>query len=329
MMKKVWPPLVLFLLAPIIGELLSGSAPPSEFFTPAGFLVLAILYGGGAILIRELVIRWGRGWYSILLLGAAYAIVEEGLMVKSFFDPLWQDIGILGYYGRWAGINWIWSMELTIYHAVISIAIPIFLTELIFPAVRRERWLGRGMITVVTVCFSANVIFGNIFLTDYRPGAIEYLVAIGAIVGLVLIVWRFPRRQIVTVDSGGTAVKNPLIFWLTGFAAMISFIIIFWVLPEFIVLPLVIVILGVLMLGGFYWLVRRLSGNFSTWGDIHQLALVSGPLTIFMIMTPIQEFDPNRTDNTTGMTLVGILMLVFLVVVFWKTIKRVRVKENG
>jgi len=57
-MKKLWPPVVLFFLAPIIGELLSGSAPPAEFFSPVGLPVLTILYGGGAILIREIVIRW-------------------------------------------------------------------------------------------------------------------------------------------------------------------------------------------------------------------------------------------------------------------------------
>ncbi len=53
-MKRLWnPALVLFFLSPAIGELLSGSSPPAEFFSP--FLpVLAVLYGGGAILSREL-----------------------------------------------------------------------------------------------------------------------------------------------------------------------------------------------------------------------------------------------------------------------------------
>ncbi|UCH42534.1 MAG: hypothetical protein JSW16_06915, partial [Dehalococcoidales bacterium] len=131
-MKRVWPPVVLFFLAPAVGELLSGSAPPSEFFSPFGLTVLTVLYGGGAILVRELTIRWRKGWMSLLILGAAYGIIEEGLLVKSFFDPGWQDIGILGSYGRWAGVNWVWSLELTIYHAVISICIPILLTELMF-----------------------------------------------------------------------------------------------------------------------------------------------------------------------------------------------------
>ena len=93
------PGFVLFFLAPMVGELLSGSSPPVEFFNPFGLALLSLLYGGGAIIARELMRRWGKGWGALLLLGAAYGIVEEGLMVKSFFDPNWVDLGALGHYG--------------------------------------------------------------------------------------------------------------------------------------------------------------------------------------------------------------------------------------
>jgi hypothetical protein len=116
---------VLFFLSPITAELLTGSAPPAEFFNPFSLLVLTALYGSGAILVRELALRWRKGWPTILILGAAYGIVEEGLMVKSFFDPQWVDLGPLGVYGRWAEVNWVWSLGLTLFHAVWSIGIPI------------------------------------------------------------------------------------------------------------------------------------------------------------------------------------------------------------
>jgi len=137
--KSIWPALTLFFLAPMLAELLSGSAPPVEFFNPFALLVLPALYGSGAILVRELRVRWGKGWPTVFALGAAYGIVEEGLMVKSFFDPNWMDLGPLGSYGRWAGVNWVWSLELTIFHAVFSIAIPILLVELLFPAQRDQK----------------------------------------------------------------------------------------------------------------------------------------------------------------------------------------------
>ncbi|MCG2769572.1 MAG: hypothetical protein L6435_14495 [Anaerolineae bacterium] len=37
------------------------------------------------MLIRELRVRWGKGWPTVFVLGAAYGVLEEGLMVKSFF----------------------------------------------------------------------------------------------------------------------------------------------------------------------------------------------------------------------------------------------------
>jgi hypothetical protein len=87
MRRRVPPALVLFFLAPAIGELLSGSSPPAEFFKPFPLLLLSALYGGGALLLRELALSWGKRWPTILTLGLAYGILEEGLMVKSFFDP--------------------------------------------------------------------------------------------------------------------------------------------------------------------------------------------------------------------------------------------------
>jgi hypothetical protein len=39
---RIPPALALYLLSPVIGELLSGSAPPAEFFTPFGFTVMTL-----------------------------------------------------------------------------------------------------------------------------------------------------------------------------------------------------------------------------------------------------------------------------------------------
>jgi len=71
--------------------------------------LLASLYGSGAIIVRELKVRWKKNYVSMFILGAAYGIIEEGLMVKSFFDPNWMNLGILGSYGRWLGVNWVWA----------------------------------------------------------------------------------------------------------------------------------------------------------------------------------------------------------------------------
>jgi hypothetical protein len=324
-MKKIAPPVLLFFLAPITGEMLSGSAPPVEFFTPVGFIVLAILYGGGAILVREAVIRWRKGWASLLLLGAAYGIIEEGLMVKSFFDPLWQDIDVLGSYGRWGGINWIWSLELTIYHAVISIAIPILLTELIFPHGRHDSWLSKTSIVVLSVWFVINVVVGNFIMTEYQPGALQYLLGIAGVVILILIARILPHRISVIEER---KVGHPFRFWLLSFIAAILFMITFWALPNTSIPAFVTAAIGIALAAFFIWWVMRLSGNTHAWDDRHRLALASGPLSVFILMTPIHEFDSSRTDNTSGMIVVGIAALVFLVWLNWRTAKRIKEAAN-
>jgi hypothetical protein len=45
------------------------------------------LYGGGAVLIREVVRRRGGGWPAIVVLAAAFGVVEEGLATQSLFNP--------------------------------------------------------------------------------------------------------------------------------------------------------------------------------------------------------------------------------------------------
>ena len=71
-------------VAPLVAEFLLGDLPIK--LLPA-LIVLAPMYGGGALLIRETVRRTGRGWPSILLLGMAYAIFEEAFTTQSLFNP--------------------------------------------------------------------------------------------------------------------------------------------------------------------------------------------------------------------------------------------------
>src|SRR5207244_959471 len=152
-----------------IAEMLSGSTPPLEWLNPIAVLFLIWLYGAGVLVMRETAVRWKTGWPSILLLGAAYGIIEEGLAVKSFFDPRWMDLGTLGWYGRWFDVNWVWAVWLTIYHAVVSIAIPIFLVEWIWPRTRGMPLTSRRGYSASIALLASAVVFINILLTPYRP----------------------------------------------------------------------------------------------------------------------------------------------------------------
>jgi hypothetical protein len=307
-MKRFAPALFLFLISPICGELLSGSAPPVEFFTPVTFITLCLLYGGGAVLVRETAFRWKKGWVSVLVLGAAYGIIEEGLMVKSFFDPAWMDLGILGTYGRWLEVNWVWTVELIIFHAIFSIGIPILITNLLFPTQKDLPWVSRGWLITIFVLFLLDVIFGFLAMTTYRPPAPQYLLAMAAAVGLICLARCLPDPV-----AGEPAGRSPSLFRFgsTGFIATLFFFMIAWVLPNLAIPPIMpILLFGILVwLGG--WWVWRISGH-GNWKSQQLAALASGALLFFMVLAPLTEMDQTRLDNPAGMGLVGLVGLILL-----------------
>jgi hypothetical protein len=325
---------MLFFLAPAVGELLSSSAPPAEFFNPVVLFLLAALYGSGAILIRELRVRWpvlpapsgvegsgvegGKGGLTVLALGAAYGIVEEGLACKSFFDPGWPDVGLLGSYGRWAGVNWVWSLGLTIYHAAFSIAIPILLVELLFPAQRDKRWVGRWGMVGLSLLLLADVLLLFV-VSPYHATFIHYLLTIAVVVALFLVARWLPARR----EPRPGRVPRPLWFALVGLCATMASFLAFWVLPELTVpVPLTmltIVAVVVLTMGLVRWMSRR-----GAWTDQHRLALAGGALTFFVLLSPLVELDTARPDNPTGMTLVGLITLLFLIWLWWRVRVRIR-----
>lgn len=318
-----WPIPTLFLLSPTIAELLSGSAPPDEFFHPPVFCTLTALYGSGALLIREARVRWKRPWWpTILILGAAYGILEEGLAVKSFFDPSWGDLGALAEYGRWAGVNWVWATHLTLYHAVISIAVPIQLVEMLFPEQRDQPWLRRRGRAMAWVLLIGVTLFAFFLLTPYRPAASTYLVALLATIGLIGIARRWPLRP---VSPRPGRVPRPLLFALIGFLTTFGSFFIVWLSPEF-QLPVGVALVALLAAAGLTaGGVRRLSHG-GAWTNKHRFALVAGALMFFVVLTPLAELDQSRPDNTTGMLAVG-MGTTLLLVWMWRRVRR-RARRN-
>lgn len=311
--RGIPPALVLFFLSPMTAELLSGSSPPTEFFRPFSLLLLGLLYGSGAILIRELVLRWRKGWPSIFVLGAAYGILEEGLMVKSFFDPQWMDLGPLGVYGRWAGVNWVWSLGLTIFHTVWSICIPILLVTLMYPHRAHGPWVGRRTFRALVGLLLADVVFGFLALTTYRPPVIPYVLAILVVIGLYTAARRMPAR-LRAVASADPVVDRPhgLRYFAASLAGAVAFFILLWGVPNTRVSPLVTMAL-MLLLAGAAWLALRRVNPASRWDASHLLALASGALAFFILLAPLQELDPAHAVERRGMALVGLAMALLLV----------------
>ncbi|MDD4868995.1 MAG: hypothetical protein PHR77_00440 [Kiritimatiellae bacterium] len=311
----ILPAIVLFVLSPAIGELLSGSSPPAEFFHPVRFLLLSALYGSGAILVRELTVCWQKGWFSLFLLGAAYGIIEEGLCCKSFFDPNWPDVGILGTYGRWLGVNWVWTFLLTIYHAVYSIAIPITLVELIFRERRGETWVSRKALTFLALLLSFITVVGFQVLPHparvYRVSLLPVVLTIGVVISLFFLARQLPVPH--SSDFVNRQVPRPFWFLAVGFLGTLLLFIFFGGLPKTKILPVITILLGLGITIIVAILVWNISGYGRLWSDLHRLALISGALGFFILLAPFHELaNAKRPDNTAGMTAVGLATFILL-----------------
>jgi hypothetical protein len=310
--------LALFVIAPVFGELFSGSAPLNEFINPITFVMLALLYGCGAIIMRELIIRWDKGWPSLLLLGMAYGIYEEGIIVQSFFDPTWMDLGTLAVYGRVAGVNWVWAEHLTLYHALISIAATITFTEMLYPRRRRDRWVNSRTWWVLNWVGLLSVYVLWEIVNDYEPGLWRFVswLSVFALAGLARLV---PARILRPVER---RVPRPWRFWLAGFVGLFGqFFIVYQGADEgsyaFPVAMLLLVGWYLLLLG----LILRWSGNGASWDDRHRVALINGAMSMLLVLGPLtagSQYPVMYVSNP-----------IFLALLWWAGRKiRRRVKEE-
>jgi hypothetical protein len=307
--SRVPPWLTLLALAPILGELVSCHQTPLEFINPLNLLILSLPYGCGALICRELLVRWGGGGLCLVLLGIAYGVYEEGVVVYSLFDPQWSELGALSRYGYHAGVNWTWAVMTVQFHAMISIGSSIALAHMIHADRRAQPWLGkRGL----AVCFGGLLawipVMGLIMIFDMKrpfPPALLYILAWGMVIGLVYAARRFAAWPVSTVLR---APASPWFFFLLG---MINITVVFVGVfttaeqgtPPLIVTMLLLILLDLVSL----WLLGRWSSYGRGWDDRHRLALVAGLLAFFIYFS----FDKD-IEKWQGTSIVGVLTIIGL-----------------
>jgi hypothetical protein len=306
-MKIKYPYILLICLSPFVAEFLSGSSPFFTFFSPFVFAVYLGFYGLGALLIRELVAHKKYGYASVVLLGAAFGILEEGIILKSWFDPTWMGAQITSQALRVYGVSVLQPFANVVYHAVISITAPIVLVDSLSS---RAPWLSTRKVALCGVFFGAAAVLLSTFNYDYKIGALQYIVGIipfGVCVVLGL--------KGITVP-GGTKVYTPLGLWFLGSLFVVLLFSIFYALTNAGISWIIIIILALLlytMYGRAYARVRWEPRTYYA----SAAGFISGLLPIVAIMA--------RTSPQKVLNFVGTLIFTVLLIIVYKKV----FQDNG
>jgi hypothetical protein len=147
--QRLAPIFTLIVLAPGIAEVLSGATRMSVIFV---LVPEMMVWGCGALLIREAVRRWNGGWTSMLLLGLGLSIAEEFIIQQTSVAPL-PFPGVNATYGRMWGVNLVWLLYFLVYESVLVVLVPVQVSELIYWERRERPWLRTSGIVISSVTF--------------------------------------------------------------------------------------------------------------------------------------------------------------------------------
>ena len=216
------PALALVALAPMIAEVLSGATRLSYIFV---LIPEMMVWGCGALLIREVVRRWNGGGTSLLLLGLALSVAEEFIIQQTSLAPLpW--LGSTPVYSRQWGVNWLFFLFMLGYESVWVVVVPVQLTELIFPERRNDLWLKTRGLVISSLIF----LFGSYIawfawtqrarpmtfhVPPYHPSPV--LIGIGVLTIVVLAIAAYAFRG---ADPKSSDRKAPPA-WIVGPAVLV------------------------------------------------------------------------------------------------------------
>ncbi|RJL35782.1 hypothetical protein [Bailinhaonella thermotolerans] len=284
------PVAALFLLSPLVAEVLSGSTPLTGL---AGLVFFIPMYGGAAVLIREISVRRDRGLPVVLLLGLAFALLEEGLVVQAIFHPQAVEAASWGAAGgRVLGAHVTFTLAVLVYHAIWSITLPILLCDLLFPGSRSRPLLGRTGLAVMAAVLLAGLtlvaVLVRVRIAPGHPTPVARSLGVALAVGvLCLIAVRFPSRgrRRPLPPGGGSGISGtagpaaPWVISLASAAAGSAFLLALMVpiafdprpLPEPVSVAAAVVIAIVALAAS------RRAGH---WSDRHRFALAGGLLPV-------------------------------------------------
>ena len=216
---------VLLVVSPFVAEFVPGN----QYLTGAVdgglqvgmFVVFVLFYGCATVLIREVTRRTGRGWPTIFALGLALALIEEGILAQSLFNPKWAGLDLLSY-GHIPGLGTggPWALYVLAIHVVWSVAVPIAVVEAMFPSDSSTPWLSAKWLTLpaVGLVVGSALIFAT-STTDFMASAVQVgtCLLVAAVATWVAFRSRRPRDVGATRGSGSVAAFIAALLFTSAF----------------------------------------------------------------------------------------------------------------
>jgi hypothetical protein len=313
-LQRLAPALSLLLLAPWVGEYLLGSSPIQNVF--AGLVLLVPMYGGGALLIREVTRRTGRGWPTILFLAAAYGVIEACLADQSLFNPSFFNIDSQKVAPiPWLGISAYDTLTYVVGHVIWSISVPIAIVEMLTPARSRSPWLSKTGLALTGVLYliGCAIVFSFIYAEEKFIASPVQLASSSAVALLLIAIAFSLRKKTRRAAHSSRTLLKPWPLGIGSFAASS----LFFAKPE----SWIGVILGIIILC-IAWLLVRHWSSYQGWSIQHQFALVAGAVLTyawggFMVTWLLW---PDNSIAWIGNVLFALIAIALLIV----TAKRIR-----
>jgi hypothetical protein len=330
--KRMLPALSLMVLAPLIAEVLPGATRMSAIFVlPIEILV----WGGAAVLIREVVRRLQLGWLNMLLLAMALSVAEECVIQQTSLAPM--VIKLKGVeYARDFDVNYVYFLWALIYESLFVVLIPIGLVELIFRDQREQGWLNAAGISTVGLLFVPGCFFAwftwtqiartKVFhLEPYTPPPFQMAIA-AASIALLIALATGPLRHQLARRSNGLHPPHPLaLFLLSGIATIVIFgltLLGFGISPTF--PPLAAVMIGLTLIVLLIAFLPRFYAHKS-WTTWHQVAILYGAILTNMAIFFVGFIGATPLDFY-GKVIVDTISVVLL---FWLALRMRSTGQNS
>jgi len=216
---RVAPAIGPFFVAPLVAEYLLGDLPIKML---GALVIMAPFYGGGAILIREIVRRTGRGWPAIFVLAFAYAVFEEAFTTQTLFNPNYMHLNmhlLRPAYIPALGIGAWWTIFVLTLHTVWSISVSVALVEALVPDRATTPWLGGIGLAVTGILFVLAAVASTRFEIKHDhfvASKAQFAWSAVVCVAVILAAFRLPVRS--TAHTSGWT-PSP---WLVGSAALVA-----------------------------------------------------------------------------------------------------------